>query len=185
MGGEGFLHPVVAFAKPFRIPDFFLAVRPVHGPCDRPGLAAVLGPPGPSFQLFLPALARHPVRRPVREDRGRWRSVAFAAHLAHALVEPYSSLWFIYLLAVFSVVTKVLRRVPGGVVLAAAPPCCRSPISAANRPSSRSSAPVTSTSSPATCSRNGSSRWRIPHGAVSASRCAASPPGRCWRGGSP
>ncbi len=24
MGGEGFLHPVVAFAKPFRIPDFFL-----------------------------------------------------------------------------------------------------------------------------------------------------------------
>lgn len=24
MGGQGFLHPVVAFAKPFRIPDFFL-----------------------------------------------------------------------------------------------------------------------------------------------------------------
>ena len=24
MGGEGFLHNVVAFAKPFRIPDFFL-----------------------------------------------------------------------------------------------------------------------------------------------------------------
>ncbi len=24
LGGEGFLHPVVAFAKPFRIPDFFL-----------------------------------------------------------------------------------------------------------------------------------------------------------------
>ena len=24
MGGEGFLHAVVAFAKPFRIPDFFL-----------------------------------------------------------------------------------------------------------------------------------------------------------------
>ena len=24
MGGEGFLHTVVAFAKPFRIPDFFL-----------------------------------------------------------------------------------------------------------------------------------------------------------------
>ncbi|MBE7202486.1 MAG: acyltransferase family protein, partial [Parafilimonas terrae] len=24
MGGEGFMHPVVAFAKPFRIPDFFL-----------------------------------------------------------------------------------------------------------------------------------------------------------------
>lgn len=42
---------------------------------------------------------------------------AFAAHLLRALVEPYSTLWFIYLLAVFSVVTKLLRRVPAAVLL--------------------------------------------------------------------
>ncbi len=39
---------------------------------------------------------------------------------AWSLVEPYSTLWFVYLLAVFSVVSKLLRRVPAPVLLAAA-----------------------------------------------------------------
>lgn len=33
------------------------------------------------------------------------------------MVEPYSTLWFIYLLAVFSVVTKLLREVPRALLL--------------------------------------------------------------------
>ena len=121
MGGEGFLHPVVAFAKPFRIPDFFLLSGLFLGPRHRPGLAAVLRPPRRALRLLLPALARDPVGRPVREDRRRRRVRGTSpAHLAHALIEPYSSLWFIYLLAVFSVVTKALRRVPAAVLLAGA-----------------------------------------------------------------
>ena len=44
----------------------------------------------------------------------------FAGHLAFALVEPYATLWFIYLLAVFSVVTKLLRRAPPAALLGAA-----------------------------------------------------------------
>ncbi|MEL6060480.1 MULTISPECIES: acyltransferase family protein [unclassified Methylobacterium] len=120
MGGEGFLHPVVAFAKPFRIPDFFLLsglfIRRV---IDR------------DWRLFSDRRVVHfayfYLLWLVIQSAARYGQIVgdggpadFAAHLAHALIEPYSSLWFIYLLAVFSVATKALRRVPGGVLLAAA-----------------------------------------------------------------
>jgi len=36
--------------------------------------------------------------------------IVFLEHLAFALVEPYSTLWFVYLLAVFSIVTKLCRH---------------------------------------------------------------------------
>ncbi|MCJ2090438.1 acyltransferase family protein [Methylobacterium sp. E-005] len=120
MGGEGFLHPVVAFAKPFRIPDFFLLSGLFMGRViDR------------DWRLFSDRRVVHfayfyllwlVIQSAARYGKivGDGGPAAFAAHLAHALIEPYSSLWFIYLLAVFSVVTKALRRVPGVVLLAAA-----------------------------------------------------------------
>ncbi|TXN04111.1 acyltransferase family protein [Methylobacterium sp. WL64] len=120
LGGEGFLHPVVAFAKPFRIPDFFLLSGLFLGRvidrdwrlfADRRVLhfAYFYG-----LWLVIQSAARY---GGIVSDAGPG---AFAAHLAHALVEPYSSLWFVYLLAVFSVVTKVLRRCPGALLLAGA-----------------------------------------------------------------
>lgn len=120
LGGEGFLHPVVAFAKPFRIPDFFLLSGLFLGRvidrdwrlfADRRVLhfAYFYG-----LWLVIQSAARY---GGIVGDAGPG---AFAAHLAHALVEPYSSLWFVYLLAVFSVVTKVLRRCPGALLLAGA-----------------------------------------------------------------
>ncbi|WP_342105463.1 acyltransferase family protein [Methylobacterium sp. SI9] len=120
MGGEGFLHPVVAFAKPFRIPDFFLLSGLFMGRViDR------------DWRLFSDRRVVHfayfyllwlVIQSAAKYGKivGDGGPAAFAAHLAHSLIEPYSSLWFIYLLAVFSVVTKLLRRVPGGVLLAAA-----------------------------------------------------------------
>ena len=44
----------------------------------------------------------------------------FFRHLAEGLVEPYSTLWFIYALAIVSLVTKLVRPVQSSVVLAAA-----------------------------------------------------------------
>ena len=120
MGGEGFLHPVVAFAKPFRIPDFFLLSGLFVGRViDR------------DWRLFSDRRVVHfayfyllwlVIQSAARYGKivGDDGPMAFAAHLAHALIEPYSSLWFIYLLAVFSVVTKVLRRAPGMLLLFAA-----------------------------------------------------------------
>ncbi|CAA2155296.1 Inner membrane protein YcfT [Methylobacterium brachiatum] len=120
MGGEGFLHPVVAFAKPFRIPDFFLLSGLFLGRViDR------------DWRLFADRRVVHfayfYLLWLVIQLAARYGSLvgeagpgAFAAHLAHALIEPYSSLWFVYLLAVFSVVTKALRRCPGALLLAGA-----------------------------------------------------------------
>jgi uncharacterized membrane protein YcfT len=44
----------------------------------------------------------------------------FAGRLGWAYVEPFSTLWFIYLLPVFFIVTKLLRRAPVVLVLAGA-----------------------------------------------------------------
>ena len=120
MDGEGFLHTAVAFAKPFRIPDFFLLSGLFLGRViDRPWrlfadrrvvhFAYFYG-----LWVVIQSLAKYPA------IVGETGPGAFAAHLLHALVEPYSTLWFIYLLAVFSVATKLLRRVPPLMLLAGA-----------------------------------------------------------------
>ena len=120
MEGEGFLHTVVTFAKPFRIPDFFLLSGLFLGRViDRPWrlfadrrvvhFAYFYG-----LWVVIQSLAKYPA------IVGEAGPGAFAAHLLNALVEPYSTLWFIYLLAVFSVATKLLRRVPPAVLLAGA-----------------------------------------------------------------
>ena len=120
MGGAGFLHPVVAFAKPFRIPDFFLLSGLFMGRvigrdwrlfCDRRVIHFAY------FYLLWLLIQSGAKYGQIVGDAG---PEAFLAHLAHALIEPYSSLWFIYLLAVFSVVTKLLRRVPAPVLIAGA-----------------------------------------------------------------
>ncbi|MCJ2033955.1 acyltransferase family protein [Methylobacterium sp. J-068] len=117
MEGEGFLHTLVAFARPFRIPDFFLLSGLFLGRViDR------------DWRLFLDRRLVHfayfYVLWVLIQSAAKYGQIvegagpgAFLAHLATALVEPYSTLWFIYLLAVFSVLTKVLRRVPAPVIL--------------------------------------------------------------------
>lgn len=118
-GHEGWLHAVAHFAKPFRMPDFFL----LSG-------------------LLLPLVIDRPWRRYV--DRKvvhfayfyvLWVTILFAfkgaislaegggspwsAYLA-AFVRPYSMLWFIYMLAVFFLATRLLRAVPKPLVWIAA-----------------------------------------------------------------
>jgi uncharacterized membrane protein YcfT len=120
MGGEGFLHTVVAFAKPFRIPDFFLLSGLFVGRVIDRDWRLFADRRVVHFAYFyglwvvLQSLAKY---GQIVDGGG---PSAFLAHLAHALVEPYSTLWFIYLLAVFSVVTKLLRRLTPSVLLAGA-----------------------------------------------------------------
>lgn len=120
MGVEGFLHAVVTFAQPFRIPGFFLLSGLFLG--------RVIGR---SWRLFadrrLIHFAYFYLLWVVIQSLAKYGQIvegtgpgAFLAHLATALVEPYSTLWFIYLLAVFSAVTKVMRRVPQPLLLLAA-----------------------------------------------------------------
>ncbi|MCV0395206.1 MAG: acyltransferase family protein [Rhizobiaceae bacterium] len=118
MGGEGFMHWVVSFARPFRMPDFFL----ISG-------------------LFLGLVIDRPLRRYV--DRKvvhfayfyvLWLTIQFvfkapgiamedgaAAALTDyllAFVEPFGTLWFIYILPVFFMVTRMVRSLPVRFVFA-------------------------------------------------------------------
>ncbi|MFH6784406.1 MULTISPECIES: acyltransferase family protein [Methylobacterium] len=117
MGGEGFMHHVVEFAKPFRIPDFFLLSGLFLGRvvdrdwrlfADRRIVHFAY------FYLLWLVLQSAVKYAQITDGAGPG---AFLAHLAHGLVEPYSTLWFIYLLAVFSVAVKLLRRLPGPALL--------------------------------------------------------------------
>ena len=119
MGREGFMHWVVAYAKPFRMPDFFLVsglflgrviARDWRSYADKRVVHFVY-----FYLLWL-----------VIQSGAKYGQVSggsplgFLQHLAHGLYEPYSTLWFIYILAVFSVVTKLLRNVSPNILLAGA-----------------------------------------------------------------
>ena len=108
-GQTGFLHWTIAFAMPFRMPEFFLLSglfltqvidRPWKAFADRRvvhyayfyALWALI------HILFKEALIG-------RDPTGA------AGSLALAVVEPYGVLWFIYLLAVCGLVAKVLHEV--------------------------------------------------------------------------
>ena len=111
-GGEGFLHHVVAFAKPFRMPDFFL----ISGLF----LARVIDR---DWKTYLDRKVVH-----FAYFYLLWMTIQFlfktpglvAEHGAASvpqlyllsLIEPFGTLWFIYLLPIFFVVTKLTRRVP-------------------------------------------------------------------------
>jgi uncharacterized membrane protein YcfT len=111
-GKTGFMHLLVAFAKPFRMPDFFL----ISG-------------------LFLPIVIDRDWRTYLDRKvvhfayfyvlwvtiQFGFKAPAFAAETGwtHAgllylesFVEPFGTLWFIYLLPVFFVITKATRRLP-------------------------------------------------------------------------
>lgn len=118
-GQDGYMHWVVAFAKPFRMPDFFLISglflsraidRDWRSYADKRVLHFLY-----FYVLWLVIQSAFKYGQLSGGD-----PAAFARHLLRGLYEPFSTLWFVYLLAVFSVVTKVLRPVPVPVVLAAA-----------------------------------------------------------------
>lgn len=119
MGREGFVHALVAFSKPFRMPDFFLVSglflwrvidRDWRSYADKRVL---------HFAYFY--LLWLVIQSGFKYGQVSGGSPAgFIQHIVHGLWEPYSTLWFIYLLAVFSVVTKLLRPLPRPVVLALA-----------------------------------------------------------------
>jgi uncharacterized membrane protein YcfT len=119
-GAESWMGYLVAFAKPFRMPDFFLISglflsrvidRDWRTYADKkivhfayfyvlwliiqfvfkaPGMVTEQGVGGTLGQFFL------------------------------AFIEPFGTLWFIYLLPIFFAVTKLLRGVPAWIVLVAA-----------------------------------------------------------------
>ncbi len=118
-GADGWLHPFVEFARPFRMPDFFLIAglflsrridRPWGEYLDRKVL---------HFAYFY--VLWMGIQVVLKTGLAGDGVEAMPRDFLLGLVQPYGTLWFIYLLPVFFVATKLLRPVsPAVVVLAGA-----------------------------------------------------------------
>lgn len=116
----GFLHYIIGFATPFRMPEFFLLSGLF--------LSLVIGRDWKSYldRRFVHYFYFYAL----------WATIiitlkyaVFSAHPSHALsliissiMEPYSLLWFIYILAFFSLVAKIAHslKIPHWAMLAGA-----------------------------------------------------------------
>src|SRR5580704_3541273 len=119
-GETGFMHVVVMFAKPFRMPDFFL----ISGLF----LALVIDR---DWRLYLDRKVVHfayfyvlwvtiqfGFKGPAFAAEQGWPHVGF--EYLESFIEPFGTLWFVYLLPIFFVVIKLTRNVPAILVWGAA-----------------------------------------------------------------
>lgn len=119
-GTEGWLHSAVAFAKPFRMPDFFL-ISGLFLACtiDR-DWRTYLDRKVVHFAYFyvLWLTIQFAFKSPgVAANEG---AAAALRLYAEAFIQPFGVLWFIYLLPIFFVTTKLVRHVPSAIVWSAA-----------------------------------------------------------------
>ena len=119
-GSQSWMHYLVAFAKPFRMPDFFLIsglflARVI----DRDWLRYLDRKVVHFFYFYvLWVTIQFAFKAPGFAAEMGATGVAKMYLLAY--LEPFGTLWFIYLLPVFFVVTKLTRRVPPFAVFIAA-----------------------------------------------------------------
>lgn len=116
-GQTGFMHPLVAFAKPFRMPDFFLISGLFLARVVDRDWRSYLDSKVVHFAYFyvLWVTIQFGFKAPgLAAEHGGWAEVARLYLLSY--IEPFGTLWFIYMLPVFFVLTKALRRAPPWLV---------------------------------------------------------------------
>lgn len=111
-GSLSFVHHFIDWAKPFRMPDFFLISGLfLASRIDRPWREYL----DTKFVHFAYFYILWMSLQLLSKAYGIYLDVGlhglFSTYLT-ALVEPFGTLWFIYLLAIFFVVTKLLRHLP-------------------------------------------------------------------------
>lgn len=115
LGRETWLHGFIDWARPFRMPDFFLVAglflsrsidRPWRDYLDRKVLHFAY------FFVLWTLIQGVPKLAFAGAD-----PLSIVGRLAVAMIEPFGTLWFIYLLPIFFVATKLLRRTPPEAVL--------------------------------------------------------------------
>lgn len=115
-GRPGWLHAVVTFAGPFRMPDFFLIsgllLSHVIGRDWRSYLERKVVHFAYFYVLWLSILVAF--ESPWIAAREGWLGVG-TVYLG-SFISPYSMLWFIYLLPMFFVMTKLAHRAPAALV---------------------------------------------------------------------
>src|ERR1700753_3988374 len=111
-GETGFMHPLVAFAKPFRIPDFFLISGLFLPLVIGRDWRTYLDRKVVHFAYFyvLWVTIQFGFKAPAFAAESSWTHAGYL--YLESFIEPFGTLWFIYLLPVFFVVTKATRRLP-------------------------------------------------------------------------
>jgi uncharacterized membrane protein YcfT len=111
-GQTGFMHYVVEFARPFRMPDFFMISglflarvidRDWRTYLDRKVMHF-------AYFYFLWVTIQFGFKAPAFAAEMGWAGVAKLYLLS--FIDPFGTLWFIYLLPIFFVVIKATRRFP-------------------------------------------------------------------------
>ena len=111
-GQTGFMHLVVMFAKPFRMPDFFLISGLFLSVVIDRDWRTYLDRKVVHFAYFylLWVTIQFGFKAPSFAAETNWSHAGFL--YLESFIEPFGTLWFIYLLPVFFVVTKATRRMP-------------------------------------------------------------------------
>jgi len=119
-GQTGFMHALVAFAKPFRMPDFFLISGLFLGVVIDRDWRTYLDRKVVHFAYFyvLWVTIQFGFKAPGFAAESGWAHVGYL--YLESFVEPFGTLWFIYLLPIFFVVTKLTRRAPPLAIFAVA-----------------------------------------------------------------
>jgi uncharacterized membrane protein YcfT len=111
-GQTGFMHLVVMFAKPFRMPDFFLISGLFVSVVIDRDWRVYLDRKVVHFAYFylLWVTIQFGFKAPSFAAESSWTHVGLL--YLESFIEPFGTLWFIYLLPIFFVVIKATRRMP-------------------------------------------------------------------------
>jgi uncharacterized membrane protein YcfT len=111
-GERGFMHLLVMFAKPFRMPDFFLISGLFLSVVIDRDWRTYLDRKVVHFVYFyvLWVTIQFGFKAPSFAAETSWAHVGFL--YLESFIEPFGTLWFIYLLPLFFVVTKATRKMP-------------------------------------------------------------------------
>jgi uncharacterized membrane protein YcfT len=111
-GQTGFMHLLVAFAKPFRMPDFFLISGLFLSVVIDRDWRSYLDRKVVHFAYFyvLWVTIQFGFKAPGFAAETNWAHAGFM--YLESFIEPFGTLWFIYLLPVFFVVAKTTRKMP-------------------------------------------------------------------------
>lgn len=111
-GQTGFMHWLVMFAKPFRMPDFFLISGLFLSVVIDRDWRTYLDRKVVHFAYFylLWVTIQFGFKAPSFAAGTNWGHVGYL--YLESFIEPFGTLWFIYLLPIFFVVTKLTRKAP-------------------------------------------------------------------------
>src|ERR671927_685552 len=119
-GQTGFMHVAVAFAKPFRMPDFFLISGLFLPLVIARDWRTYLDRKVVHFAYFYVVWVtiQFGFKAPAFAAETSWQHVGYL--YLESFIEPFGTLWFIYLLPIFFVVTKLTRRIAPILIFAVA-----------------------------------------------------------------